>query len=397
MRVKLGEVFFIIRNGASIKQTDRATGLPITRIETISDYSIDRNKFGYANIIDITAYKNYLLQDQDILMSHINSEKHLGKSAIYFKNDENEQIIHGMNLLMLRANQKILLPKYAFYFFLTQYFKKQLINIIKKSVNQASFTVSSLKDLEIPLPPLEEQKKIATILDKITDLINKRRQQLSKLDELVKARFVEMFGDPVLNSKNWNKELLLNLTNKIGSGATPLGGRESYYKSGISLIRSMNVHNGIFEYKDLAYINELQATQLNNVIVEENDILFNITGASITRSCIVPKKILPARVNQHVLIIRCKLERINPIFINQQILNDNLKNYLLFLGEANGATRQALTKQQIENLEFIVPPIELQNEFANFVEQTEKTKLAINASLDKLEILKKSLMQKYFG
>ena len=210
------------------------------------------------------------------------------------------------------------------------------------------------------------------VLDKVSELIEKREQQLAKLDELIKSRFVEMFGDPVTNSNDWNKEQLKNITKKIGSGSTPKGGKGSYYTEGISLIRSLNVHNGKFEYKDLAYIDELQAKQLNNVMVEEQDVLFNITGASVARSCIVPKNLLPARVNQHVTIIRCNLEQLNPIFLNQQLLNASYQNFLIFLGESNGATRQALTKEQIENFFVIVPPLELQNQFAEFVEQTEK-------------------------
>ncbi len=254
-----------------------------------------------------------------------------------------------------------------------------------------------LFDLKIPLPPLEEQEKIAMVLDKVSELIEKREQQLVKLDELIKSRFVEMFGDPVTNSDDWNKEQLKNITKKIGSGSTPKGGKESYHTEGISLIRSLNVHNGKFEYKDLAYIDELQAKQLNNVMVEEQDVLFNITGASVARSCIVPKNLLPARVNQHVTIIRCNLEQLNPIFLNQQLLNASYQNFLIFLGESNGATRQALTKEQIENFFVIVPPLELQNQFAEFVEQTEKIKVAINSSLDKLKTLKKALMQRFFG
>ena len=97
------------------------------------------------------------------------------------------------------------------------------------------------------------------------------------------------------------------LTTKIGSGATPKGGRESYGTEGISLIRSMNVHNGYFEYKELAHISDEQAEKLDNVTIHENDVLLYITGASVARCCITPNDVLPARVNQHVCIIRCNI------------------------------------------------------------------------------------------
>ncbi len=105
----------------------------------------------------------------------------------------------------------------------------------------------------------------------------------------------------------WSKIKLSDITSKIGSGATPRGGKSAYKAHGISLIRSMNVHDGEFIEKNLAFIDESQAKKLSNVIIEKNDVLLNITGASIARCCVVPSRILPARVNQHVSILRaCK-------------------------------------------------------------------------------------------
>ncbi len=254
-----------------------------------------------------------------------------------------------------------------------------------------------LKEVNIPLPNVDEQQKIVDTLDKIGELIALRKEQLAKLDQLVKSRFIELFGDPVQNPMGWKIETLKKATTKIGSGATPKGGKESYQTEGITLIRSMNVHDGRFEYKDLAHITDEQAKQLENVTVEENDVFINITGASVARSCIVPKHILPARVNQHVAIIRCITSMLNPVFANQMFLNASFKGQLLDIGESGGATRQAITKQQLETITVILPPIELQEQFAAFVEQTDKSKLAIQQSLDKLELLKKSLMQEYLG
>ena len=256
---------------------------------------------------------------------------------------------------------------------------------------------TQFSDIEINLPSLTEQEEIVEKLNTVSRLIALRKEQLAKSDQLVKSRFIELFGDPVQNPMGWEVVLLKNVTSKIGSGATPKGGKESYQAEGITLIRSMNVHDGRFEYKDLAHITDEQAKQLENVTVEENDVFINITGASVARSCIVPNHILPARVNQHVAIIRCITSMLNPVFANQMFLNTSFKVQLLDIGESGGATRQAITKQQLESLDVVLPPIELQEQFAAFVEQTDKSKLAIQASLDKLELLKKSLMQEYFG
>ena len=266
-----------------------------------------------------------------------------------------------------------------------------------KGVAQKGIYLNEVSNIDLKIPALSEQESIVIRLDKIVSIIHYYQQQLQKLDEFIRSRFVEMFGEPVSNTFGWEQLLLCNVTSKIGSGATPKGGKESYQAEGITLIRSMNVHDGRFEYKDLAYITDEQATQLNNVIVQENDVFINITGASVARSCIVPSSVLPARVNQHVAIIRCVPERLNAVFANNMFLNDRFKGQLLDIGESGGATRQAITKQQLENLTVIVPPLELQNRFAAFVAEVDKSKLAVKQSLEKLETLKKSLMQQYFG
>ena len=286
------------------------------------------------------------------------------------------------------------LPTYLYYFLSSK--KDQFI---KDSVGGAQPNISAgyLKNVQFNFIPMQQQINIVSTLDKVSELIALRKEQLAKLDQLVKSQFIELFGDPVQNTMEWETVLLKSATSKIGSGATPKGGKESYQTEGITLIRSMNVHDGRFEYKDLAHITDEQAKQLENVTVEENDVFINITGASVARSCIVPKHILPARVNQHVAIIRCITSMLNPVFANQMFLNTSFKGQLLDIGESGGATRQAITKQQLETLTVILPPIDLQQQFAAFVEQTDKSKLVIQQSLDKLELLKKSLMQQYFG
>ena len=256
--------------------------------------------------------------------------------------------------------------------------------------------ISDYSNLTIPYPSPEKQQKIVSKLESVDSMIANAERQLALGDELVKSRFVEMFGDPVSNTLGWPQALLCEVTTKIGSGATPKGGQGSYQVEGTSLIRSMNVHDGYFEYKDLAHISDMQAAKLKGVSVEVDDVFINITGASVARSCIVPRDVLPARVNQHVAIIRCCKDQIIPTFANNMFLHNHFKEYLLDIGEAGGATRQAITKQQLENLTVILPPIEMQKEFSLFVEQVDKSKLVIKKSIRELEELKDSLMQKYF-
>ena len=380
----IDECFSLIQNGANIKQGIVNGGYPITRIETISNDKFNRDKVGFAGIYEIDKYENYVLEDEDLLMSHINSPQYLGRTVLYEK-QPNEIIIHGMNLLRLKANRNIINPRYARYIFYSRQFRRQIVKISKKSVNQASFAVTDLKKIKIKLPSIEKQKCIVEILDLVNNTIEKFKNELGLLDELIKARFVEMFGNPILNDKRWRMDKLKKITYKIGSGATPKGGKESYVEDGISLIRSMNVHDNRFIYNELAHITDVQASQLKNVIVNENDVLFNITGASITRTCIVPLDVLPARVNQHVCIIRPD-KNINAIFLCHLLQSNVLKSQLIDIGESNGATRQAITKQQLEQLMIICPPIELQNQFADFVKEVDKSKFMDEMMVYKLKM-----------
>ena len=282
-----------------------------------------------------------------------------------------------------------------------EYLRFALVKALKTIEDKTVFvtvkhlSAKELNKLELDMPGIEEQNVRAESMAKLEKVISHRKEELSALDNLIKARFVEMFGNPVTNEKGWNQKQLGEITTKLGSGATPKGGKEAYQEDGITLIRSMNVHNGLFEYKELAHISEEQATKLDNVTIEENDVLLNITGASVARSCVVPSKILPARVNQHVCIIRCN-QRIVPEFLNKLLIDDNYQRLLWSIARG-GATREAITKQQVESLKIIVPPIELQNQFADFVHQVDKSKVAVQKALDETQMLFDSLMQKYFA
>ena len=282
-----------------------------------------------------------------------------------------------------------------------EYLRFALSKALKEIERRTAFvtvkhlSAKELNKLEIDAPPLEEQEFISGCLSKIEKVIALREKELSELDDLIKARFVEMFGNPVKNTMGWETKPLGSLATKIGSGATPKGGKESYREDGISLIRSMNVRNAEFDYKDLAHISDEQASKLDNVIIEENDVLLNITGASVARSCIAPDDVLPARVNQHVCIIRCR-NYIDPIFLNRLLTDDNYQDLLWGIA-GSGATREAITKQQVESLTIITPPRELQESFAQFVAQVDKSKVAVQKALDEAQLLFDSLMQQYFG
>jgi type I restriction enzyme S subunit len=154
----------------------------------------------------------------------------------------------------------------------------------------------------------------------------------------------------------WKTFPLQDVCIKIGSGATPTGGSSAYRSSGISLIRSQNILLGHFSKEGLAFIGEEQASKLNNVKVENGDILINITGDSVARVCKVPKNILPARVNQHVSILRANPSIVNNDYLNFFLRSPNIQETLLSISQF-GATRKALTKEILEKFQITLPPL----------------------------------------
>ena len=383
---RLGDIFPLIRNGASIKQMDGAGGYPITRIETIANREIDRSKFGYADIENVEKYQDYLLQDGDILMSHINSEKHLGKVALYHAANE-EKIIHGMNLLMLRANRNSIQSNYAAYFFNSEAFLRQIPNITKKSVNQASFTVTALKELTIPIPELSKQEEISENLDKVSNLISLRKQQLAKLDELVKARFVELFG---------GLERTTTIARYISElrGGKSLAGTEPCKNK---VLKTGAATFGWFDPEQYKYL-PTDYEPLPEHKVETGDVIISrMNTPELVGACSyvfdAPEDMYyPDRLWKAVL-----KENTNPIFLWQLLWDRDIRKAIKESSGGTSGTMHNISKANLLAIKCMDAPIELQSEYAAFVKQTDKSKLAIQQSLDKLETLKKSLMQKYFG
>ena len=164
---------------------------------------------------------------------------------------------------------------------------------------------------------------------------------------------------------------------KIGSGATPRGGKEAYKDAGIPIIRGQNIHDWVFQPDGLAFLDDEQAESLSNVEVRSNDVLLNITGDSVARACIVPSERIPARVNQHVAIVRAGKE-INPTYLLASL--QSKKTTLLSLA-SSGATRNALTKRMIENLDIDLPSREIQDSIAQVLDSIQY-KITLNNRLN---------------
>ena len=349
MKVKLEDV--CDRGTSNLKQSEV--------VDQIGDYPI----YGAAGYIGNV---NFYHQDKPYV-AVVKDGAGIGRT--YF-HQAKSSVIGTMQYLLPKDN---VLPEYLYYVVSYMHLEKFFTGATIPHIYFKDY-----KEEQFNLDSLEKQAKIVEILERCEGIITSRKLEIKKLDQLIKARFVEMFGNPVINDKAWAQKSLGEITSKIGSGATPKGGKEAYIEDGITLIRSTNVHNGWFEYKDLAHISNEQAGKLDNVVVEKSDVLLNITGASVARSCLVPVEILPARVNQHVCIIRCK-DCIIPEFLNRVLIDDNYQKLLWGIA-GSGATREAITKQQVENLQILIPPLELQIQYVDIVSQVNKSKFASHSN-----------------
>jgi type I restriction enzyme S subunit len=289
--------------------------------------------------------------------------------------------------------------KFLYYFLLKSV---SLLNDLGSGTTFKELSKTALEKVEIPHPEITEQKHIVAILEQafadIEQARAKTEQNLKNARELFESYLQQVFSE---RGEGWRASKLKEITSKIGSGSTPRGGRASYKSEGISLIRSMNVHDRRFKNKDLAFIDDQQADKLSNVVVENNDVLLNITGASVARCCLAPEEYLPARVNQHVSIIRADRTVISPAFLNFVLTSKYYKDQLLGIGEA-GSTRQAITKTQIEEFEVSYPENleDQQNLLSSLYSLEEKTndiQRIYRKKLLDLDELKKSILQKAFS
>ena len=384
---KLKDISEFIRNGVTIKQDiSSKEGIPITRIETISKGTIDFNKLGYANIFKIEKYKEWLLKKGDILISHINSEKHLGKSAIYL--DNNYDIIHGMNLLCIRAIDKKVFPEYLQLFFKTNQYKKQIKKITKKSVNQASFSVNDFKEILITVPDLNIQEKIIKKIKVLEKILENNKLKLNYLSELTKSLFTRMFGDIKSNDKNW-KIYKFSEKLKISSGGTPSKANKIYWKNGtISWIGSNMCNDEIITKNDGKFITEEGLKNSSAKIYKMNTVIVALVGATIGKTGLLK---FETSTNQNIAALEIKNMDYSPEF-----LFFLLQNLYYKFTELGGDTFKMANLSFIKNLPLISPPIELQNKFTERVEKIEKLKFEIEKSIEEAQKLYNSLISKYF-
>ena len=284
----------------------------------------------------------------------------------------------------LVADDRQILPQYLYYFCKHYNFEKH-----NKAVTIPSLTKTDLLEIQIDIPDLNRQLDVIEKLQKIETIVGIREQQLNKLNELIKARFVEMFGDPKSNSFGFDK-MMLKDTCKVVTGNTPSRSVAEYYGDYIEWIKTDNIGSGLLNPTKATESLSEKGVEIGRTVDRNSILMVCIAGsiASIGRVCITDRMVA---FNQQINAIIPKRYNILFLYVLLQISKDYL------VEEINMALKGILSKSKLEKKEFIVPPMELQNQFAEFVEQVDKSKVAVQKSLDKTQLLFDSLMQKYFG
>ena len=366
---KLGDIATYI-NGYAFKPEQRGSeGLPIIRIQDLTGNAYD---LGYYN----GDYpKKVELNDGDVLISWSAS---LG---VYLWN-------RGKALL----NQhifKVVFDKVEidkFYFMYAVEYNLDKMSLKTRGATMKHITKKDFDNVVIPYPDLDYQKEVAYRLTSLKGIIENYKKQLDLLDELVKARFMEMFGDPVLNEKSWRVIKLGKLCSKICSGNTPKGGSDNYTKEGIMFFRSQNVWKNRLELDDIVYIDEATHEKMKETSLNYGDILITKTGrintenSSLGRSALFLGKNDSANINGHVYLVRINSELVNRHFVLQILISPQYRDLIRRVC-VGGIDKRQLNQNHIYDFPIIIPPLELQNQFASFVEEIDKSRLLSNHSL----------------
>ena len=356
-----------------------SNGMPLIRIRDVVR--------GYSETYTTEEYKSeYIVHENDLLIG-MDGEFNIAK--------------WGKTPALLNQRVCRLAPKdsidkdYLFYFM-----PVALKRIEEKTpfVTVKHLSAKELNKIEIPVLPLEEQRKIAETLSKVDELIAFREQQLAKLDELVKSQFTEMFGDPINNPMKWIVSKIEDIAaqEKNALKAGPFGSalkKEFYVRSGYKIYGQEQVICGDASFGDY-YIDEEKYKELKNCAVQAGDILISLVG-TYGKTLIMPDNYEAGIINPRLMKITLNKNKVTPIYFKYYFESNALKASM----DANthGGTRGILNLGIIRQMKIQVPPLSLQNQFAAFVERVDQQKQTVQQSLEKLELLKKALMQEYFG
>lgn len=383
---KLGEVCdFYAGTGFPNEYQGRVTGkYPFYKVGDISKNVLEGNRElkTCANYVEedvVQKLKGSILPPKTIVFAKIGEALKLNRRAI-----TSCECLVDNNVMGIKAQNVRLNDEYLFYWLqnlnLSDYSESTTVPSVKKS---------RLQNIEINVSPLEEQEKVVSTLNKLSSLILARKKQLSKLDELVKARFVEMFGDPVVNSKRWPVETIENHIDLLTGFPFDSSG---YVSKGVNICGGLIIMPQKIDWS--ACKHWPQITGYEDYILRPNDIVIALDRPWISNGfkiAMVDREHLPALLIQRTARIRAV--DINQHYLMQSLLLGRFDKHC----NITGSLVPHISPKDIKSYSVMIPPIELQNQFAAFVERVDQQKQTVQQSLEKLELMKKALMQEYFG
>jgi type I restriction enzyme S subunit len=395
----LSAVAEVIR-GVSFSKDDGDTSpsegrLPVIRAGSIQD-SLLLNE-GRIWVHQEKVNENQKIRRDDIIMCTSSGSSDLvGKCA---KSEIDFNGSFGAFCAGIRPNKEKVSASYLYHFLTSPKFRNWSSS--SSGANIKNIRISELAEFEIPLPPLEEQKRIAAILDKADAIRRKRQEALKLADEFLRAVFLDMFGDPVENTKGWEVKKLKDLSTKILSGNTPSGGSAVYVEKGITFFRSQNVWKNNLVFEDIAYIDEKTHKSMSKSSLKNRDILITKTGrintenSSLGRAALYEGADDSANINGHVYLIRLADKSLCE-FILFILTTKEYREYIRSVC-VGGIDKRQLNKEHLEQFPIILPPAELQTQFINILKIVNlKREKALHGLKDSTELFD-SLIQKAFS
>lgn len=395
-KVRLGDIATVVTKGTTPTTMGfqfEDGGINFVKIESISeDGTFLKEKFSHISDECNVQMRRSQLQENDILFSIAGA---IGRSAIVTK----EILPANTNqaLAIIRVSKGKIDYNYLLYALSSSAINQQATQH-QQGVAQLNISLKNVSDFLLPIYTEAMQKRIVHNLKKIDKLISLRKQQLAKLDELVKARFVEMFGDPINNPMKWTVSKIEDITaqEKNALKAGPFGSalkKEFYVRSGYKIYGQEQVICGDASFGDY-YIDEEKYKKLKNCAVQAGDILISLVG-TYGKTLIMPDNYEAGIINPRLMKITLNKNKVTPIYFKYYFESNALKASM----DANthGGTMGILNLGIIRQMKIQVPPLSLQNQFAAFVERVDQQKQTVQQSLEKLELMKKALMQEYFG
>ena len=382
---RLGDVCLINPKPDLLEDTLQVSFVPMQKVSETGDIDVSEIKLFQEVKKGFTAFR-----DGDVLLAKITPCMENGKGAIA-KGMSNGVGFGSTEFHVLRPNYSQITSEWLFYLTSWEVFRKDCEVHMTGSAGQKRVPKAFLDKYEIRIPTLDEQQNLVRVLDCICNLISLRKQQLAKLDELAKARFAEMFGDPVQNNKKWPLVPLKDIAEiRIGPFGTILH-KEDYIECGHALVNPSHIVDGKICIDPKLTISDEKYGELASYALQVGDIVLGRRG-EMGRCAVVYEDGLLCGTGSMTIRPNGKML---PYFLQNILSNPTYRR--IIEDKAVGVTMMNLNVPIVSELSVHLLPLKLQEDFIGFLGKVDKSKLTIQQSLDKLKVLKKALMQKYFG